>query len=415
MLSDHETAGGAAIAACRLADGLIRQGTEVIRITGSAEGENHAWKTSVLRLKLPEYIFFKMMKKVTRSLANRMSTILINKRLNRLLKDLRPDAINVHNLHGAGWEPAIVGVCAQHAPTVWTLHDMWSFTGRCAYSYDCHKFIKGCDGSCPTHMEYPPLSPKLIPRAWKHRRDLFSNNPQLIAITPSRWLASLAKTGLWEGHHIEVIPNGLDLDSYHSANPVVACRELGINTQDPILMVAAQKISDRRKGWNILVEALKRVRRRPLTLIVLGEGDPDFQIEGINLRRLGYINDEQTKVHAYSASDIFVHPALEDNLPNVIMEAIACGTPVVAFNAGGMAEMFHPDKTGWLADSLSPEALASTLDKACNDLKHGKNMRNACRVQAEEEYDQALQAKRYSRIFRSLIERVEDKEYGTSC
>lgn len=415
MLSDHETAGGASIAASRLAKGLCQLGHRITRIVLSGNGESADWKAIVLH---PPMYLRAACKPVPEKLKKAFGNRFFCSKLDNWLSGLHPDVINIHNLHGGayfGWSPELVGICAAHAPVVWTLHDMWSFTGRCAYSYDCRQFIKGCDSSCPTHGEYPPLNPNLIPRAWEQRHDLFSKNPQLLAVTPSRWLASLAKTGLWAKHHIEVIPNGLDLSCYHPVDPLVSREALAINTKAPVLMIAVQNIFDRRKGWNILVEALKHVRRRPLTLMILGEGDSNFRIEGIKLHRLGYISDEQKKVQAYNASDIFVHPALEDNLPNVVMEAIACGTPVVAFDTGGTAEMFHPDKTGWLADSLSPDALASILDKACDEIEQGKNMRNACRAQAEEEYDQALQAKRYSQIFDSLIERVEVNHHVRSC
>src|SRR5262249_5214313 len=134
--------------------------------------------------------------------------------LRHLLTLARPDIINVHNLHGAapwGWGPRLVEVCLEFAPVVWTLHDMWSFTGRCAYSYDCEKFISGCDASCPTPDEEPKLPAERIHAAWEERRALYARHvDDLVIVTPSRWLAEQARRGMFARHRIEVIPYGLE-------------------------------------------------------------------------------------------------------------------------------------------------------------------------------------------------------------
>jgi glycosyltransferase involved in cell wall biosynthesis len=129
----------------------------------------------------------------------------------------------------------------------------------------------------------------------------------------------------------------------------------------------------------------------------------DFEQPGVHLHQLGYVDHERTKVLAYSAADVLVHPALLDNFPNVVMEALACGTPVVGFPVGGMPEMVSPGITGWLADEVSTQALARTLDKALDDLDRGLNLSESCRTQAEAEYDLSIQAKRYKELFLSLI------------
>jgi glycosyltransferase involved in cell wall biosynthesis len=124
--------------------------------------------------------------------------------------------------------------------------------------------------------------------------------------------------------------------------------------------------------------------------------------EGIQVHSLGYVTHERMKVLAYSAADLLVHPAPVDNLPNVVLEAIACGTPVVGFPIGGMPDMVRAGETGWLASALSSEALADTLAQACGELKRGRNLRGSCRVIAEREYNPALQATRYSNLFGAL-------------
>jgi len=403
ILSDNETSGGAAIAASRLASALTLEDVEVIRIVGRADGNEHPWTTIPLQVRLYEEMVLEVISRVSQRLITALKALILRRRLNGVLKKLRPNIINVHNLHGAGWGIELVNVCSRNAPVVWTLHDMWSFTGRCAYTSSSCNFTEGCDGSCPTFAEYPALAPSLIAEAWRRRRDLMSALPNLVAVTPSKWLSREARAGLWAGHQVEVVPNGLPLGIYAPLSTILAREALGIDAGARVLMIAAPKLSEKRKGMSYLREALQRLSYGPVTVITLGTGGLGFELPGIHLHQLGYIDHERTKVLAYSAADIFVHPALLDNLPNVVMEAIACGTPVVGFPVGGVPEMVNPGSTGWLMDEVSPEALARTLDVALDDLDRGVDLRERCRAQAEAEYDVSIQAKRYLELFRSLM------------
>ena len=402
VVSDLETTGGAAIAASRLADGLHQSGHQVTRIVSKPDLQTHSWTTVTSGFFLVGRAAFRMqISDVWGPISRRICGAI----LSRMLARLRPDVINVHNLHGAfalGMSPGLLRVCASRAPTVWTLHDMWSFTGRCAYSHDCRKFLAGCDETCPTPTEHPSLAPRQISGAWRRRRQLLAGLPGLVAVTPSRWLAQEAKAGLWASHQVEVIPYGLPLDVYRPLSQAVAREALGIEGDGPILLTAAEDLTDRRKGGSLLVEALWQMKEKPLTLVTLGHGHLEVSAENTHIYRLGYVDHERTRVLAYNAADIFLHPAPVDNLPNVVMEAIACGTPVVGFPIGGVRDMVRPGQTGWLADEVTPEALAAATDRAIQDLNAGDDMRLSCRGVAEAEYGLDLQVDRYVKLFQSL-------------
>lgn len=176
MISDTETKGGAAIAASHLAEALITTGHEITRIIGIKnidENSNHPWKSKYVNSFPFEKIVLRGIEIPSKVLSNVISTALQKLHLDKLLNELQPDIINIHNIHGTKWSPEIVQTCEKHAPVVWTLHDMWSFTGRCAYNNNCRKFISGCDSTCPTPNEYPALSPNLIERSWKIRKKCF--------------------------------------------------------------------------------------------------------------------------------------------------------------------------------------------------------------------------------------------------
>jgi glycosyltransferase involved in cell wall biosynthesis len=404
MLSDVETKGGAAIAASRLAEGLSGCGLRVTRLVASADGRKHDWNT----IAEPGWKF--LTARIARrtgvvSSTERWMAFLNAKWLDSVLERLAPDIINVHNFHGAlerGWKLDWIDICMQQAPIVWTLHDMWSFTGRCAYSYDCRKFLTGCDSACPTATESPILAPDQIAGAWDERRRLMGRYPRMAAVTPSRWLAQEAQAGLWGNNKVTVIPYGIPLDIYRPVDQTHAREVLGINARGPVLLVAAQKLTDRRKGMGILAEALQQLASRSLTILTLGAGDLRLAKEGVHLISLGYIDNEETKVLAYNAADVLVHPAPVDNFPNVVVESVACGTPVVSFAIGGLPDIVRPQQTGWLADVVSPAALARAIDTALNDIEGGKDMRKSCRATAEAEYGSELQARRYLDVFLSL-------------
>jgi glycosyltransferase involved in cell wall biosynthesis len=401
MLSDNESSGGAAIAASRLAEALVGLGAEVIRIVGHRDWRNHPWRTELL-MTHREYLVMKAIGKVSARLQTRAVNLVALRRLKVLLTQLKPDIINVHNLHNAGWNLQLVDLSARLAPLVWTLHDMWSFTGRCAYAYDCRRFVTGCDATCPSPLEYPSLDPVLIGRAWKRRRRLLAHYANLAAICPSDWLAQEARTGLWAGHRVEVIPNGVPLGRYLPLSRELARAALGLNLERPVVLAAAQSLTERRKGGKVIVEAIENTQHRPFTLVTLGHGRLSIASDGIEVLSLGHIDHERTLVLAYNAADLFVHPAPVDNLPNVVMEAIACGTPCVGFATGGVPEMVRRGTTGWLAQRVSAPALADVVDQALASIQQGTDLRASCRAVAEQEYGASLQAERYLDFFASL-------------
>jgi glycosyltransferase involved in cell wall biosynthesis len=406
MLSDTETKGGAAVAASRLADALVESGHGVTRIVGEPDGSEHSWETQVLTTPTSPYwrgARFLLPSNWKRSLNHSFC----KDRLDKILSQVRPDVINVHNLHGAawqGWQPDFLEVCMRHAPTIWTLHDMWSFTGRCAYNYDCPKFIAGCNSECPTPTEYPELQPDQIETSWRQRQRVFRNHPALVGVTPSNWLRNEALSGFWSDRKLEVIPNGLPLQLYKPMDRTVAREALGLPLDQPILMLAAADLSGRRKGGELIAQAFQSWSGPPVTLMTVGKGGVEVHNKLVRTISLGYIDHERTKVLAYNAASLLIHAAPLDNLPNVIAESLACGMPVVAFETGGVPEMVVRDVTGWTANPISGESLGQTTRDALVRLIK-TDLRESCRAFAERHYGDRLQAERYLQLFGELVGR----------
>lgn len=406
LLSDLETPGGAAVAASRLAEALIDDGHEVIRIVGSPsdDGQDRRWETRPLHTFPGESRFRKNIMRLPTRLRVRAERF-INRRarekLDDMLAEIGPTAINVHNLHAARWGPDLVTACTRHAPTVWTLHDMWSFTGRCAYSYDCEKFIDGCDASCPTPREYPALEPEYIADAWESRRRIFNSSEDLAAVTPSRWLARKAQEGLWRDHLVETIPNGVPLETFCPKNRMEARKALDVNPDVPVVLLPPAVAIQKRKGSRIIHEILDKIETRPLSLLTFGRARPPEPPAGVELHALGYV-DERIQAEAYSAASLYMHPAPVDNLPNVVLEAMACGTPSVAFDIGGVSDMVRAGQTGWLVDHYDADPMARTVDEALAEVSSGRTLRESCRAVAEDEYNLSKMSQEYVALFESM-------------
>jgi glycosyltransferase involved in cell wall biosynthesis len=415
MISDFESSGGAALAASRLAQGLVNLGHAVERIVAIPSSNGNPWGThTISQLRT-------IPRRVVRRAVPRLGVALdragTEKELARIVRHTRPDVINVHNVHYAqfaGWSEQMLRICAQHAPTVWTLHDMWSFTGRCIAAYDCEKFVTGCDATCPTPGEYPALPPARIAAAWRRKHELLAELPDVVCVTPSRWMAAQAGRGLWRNHRIEVIPYGLPLDVYRPGDREAARRALGLEAGRSVALFTAQVITDRRNGADLLLAALRQGPARPITVITVGQGALQSPASGVPVVSLGTKERESDRVLAYNAADFTVYAAPVGNLPNTILESLACGTPAVAMPVCGVPELVRTGTTGWLAPEATAAGLAGALRAALRDLARGEKLRESCRYVAETEFGQPLQAQRYARLFETFCgtARSEDAVMG---
>jgi glycosyltransferase involved in cell wall biosynthesis len=237
-------------------------------------------------------------------------------------------------------------------PIVWTLHDMWAFTGGCHYSGTCDNFMREC-GNCIFLRDAGDND--LSHSGWLRKADLFANAKNITFVTCSKWLAGVAKqSSLIKNCRIEAIPNPIDINVYAPKDKIVGRTKRGIHPSAKIILFGAANINDRRKGITYLVDALnilKKEHPESQTEVVIFGKNKHFDVTQLpfKVHELSLITSQDELAEIYSMADVFVTPSLEDNLPNTIMEALACGTPVVAFNTGGIPEMVDHQQNGYLA------------------------------------------------------------------
>jgi glycosyltransferase involved in cell wall biosynthesis len=215
-------------------------------------------------------------------------------------------------------------------------------------------------------------------------------------------MASMAREGLWRGHRIEVVPNGLPLDIWRPGDRRAARAELGVSDGDILIAASAGEWSARYKGGPVLIEALRRVTTPKLTLVILGDSSALPDIAGLRVVRPGFVKDPLRCASLLSAADLLVHPALIDNFPNSVLEAIACGVPVVSFGVGGLLDMVRPGISGWLAARPDAASLADCLANAIASVRDGLSLRESCRELAEREYSVEAFARSYEAVLASL-------------
>lgn len=293
---------------------------------------------------------------------------------------------------------------AQETPLVWTLHDMNPFTGGCHYAGDCDRFCRRC-GQCPalgsTGMHDVSRS------VWCRKKTVFGALPadRIVFVSPSRWLAQCARASSLVGRFTcRVIPYGVNIEDFAPRDQNAARERLGVDPSARIVLFAAASLADERKGFSLLVEALSGLNVPNLLLVSLGGGTKP-EINDVPHVHLGYIEDVIRLSDVYSAADVFAIPARHDNFPNTMLESMACGTPVIAFDSGGIGEAVRDGVTGRLVASRAVPALRECIVRTLSDRRLLLDMAKRCRQIAVAEYSLEVQARRYVDLYQELVGR----------
>jgi glycosyltransferase involved in cell wall biosynthesis len=281
---------------------------------------------------------------------------------------------------------------------------MNAVTGGCHYDMGCGHFVQRC-GSCPQLGSNDPED--LARQVWDRKRAIFEqvDARKLCIVTPSRWLGQVAKESpIFRRLRIETIPYGINLDDWAPRDRAAARDVLGIPQDARVVLFLAEMVDNRRKGFALLAEALMKcaVTVDRLWLLSVGNNPPKLSgdLQGSHLQ---YVGNDRFLSLVYSAADVFVIPSLQDNLPNTVMEAMACGTPVVGFDVGGIRDMVRGDRTGVLTAPGDVDALQSALTKILNNPEMRRRMSEEARRVALSEYPLLLQAERYRMLYKELV------------
>lgn len=277
-----------------------------------------------------------------------------------------PDLLHAHNLHGTYFDLHLLPRLSHQVPLFLTLHDAWLLSGHCAHSFDCERWRSGC-GHCPNLGIYPAIQRDATAHNWYRKRDIFLHS-RLFVSTPSHWLMKRVKESILAPAIVEarVIPNGVDLSIFHPADTLKARSRLGIPPNTQVLLTVG--VSMRESIWRdfqtlreAVIRASRRLRGKNLLLIILGEDASPEKYENAELRFLPFQTDGLEVACHYQASDIYLHAARVDTFPCSVLEALACGIPVIATAVGGIPEQVEDSQTGFLVPGGDAAAMAAKI------------------------------------------------------
>lgn len=315
------------------------------------------------------------------------------------------DIVQLYNTHGGYFSHTVLPFISRSRPVVWRLLDMWPVTGHCAYSYDCERWRTGC-GSCPILGDLPALRSDTTALLWKIKRSVYSRS-NLTIVAPSTWMARIAAESPLLGRFpIHVIPNGIDTDVFRHIDQRAARQTLNLPIGHRVLMFSAQFVSDRRKGGAFVPEAIGRLQemgQKNVTLLVVGSGAQAWASDTrVPVRAFETVSNDELLAILYAAADVFIMPTLADNLPNGILESMACGTPAVAFDTGGCADAVRHLETGYLAKHGDVEDLTRGVERLLTDTALRLRLGAQARRVVEQEYSLMLQARRLAGLYEEV-------------
>lgn len=321
---------------------------------------------------------------------------------------LAADVIHLHWInHGFLNPKSLEKLATLEKPIVWTIHDSNTFTGGCHVRFDCQNYLSTC-GNCPLLKQ--AKTDDLSHQIWLKKEKAYKTLKPLI-ISPSTWLANAAKnSGLLKNSTIKVIPNTLETDVFKPIDKKIAKQKFGIDDQQFVLLSGFMPSKkDAHKGTSYLIEALNLwLTKHPdlkdkATLLIFGnrEAHPDLPFK-LPVQFLGTINNDELLAKAYAAADVFLTTSLEDNLPNTVMESLACGTPVVSFTTGGIPDMVKHQENGYLAQYKNSEDFMQGIQWVYHHPEKEKLNLNA-RETVINNFSEGVVAKQYMKVYEQLM------------
>lgn len=410
-INTYDTSGGAALATYRLHKGLCRLGIDSSMLVAHRASKD------------PSVIAFSPSRSFVERLRYRVRENRIPKSFSRyvptrphgferfsddrtpygseLPRHLPPcDIINLHWISRFLDYREFFTSAPRNVPIFWRLSDMNPLTGGCHFDDGCGRFGTGC-GNCPQLGSTDAND--LSHQVWQRKLEAFRNlEPHRLHIIPlNNWMAETVRQSPLLGKFpVTIIPNGVDTEVFAPRDTRVARDLFGVPQNARVVLFGAEVINNRRKGFHLLTQALSALPK-DIFLLSVGLNAPQIQTALPHLH-LGHIADDRLLSLAYNAADVYVIPSLQDNQPNTVLEAMACGTPVVGFDAGGIPDMVRTGKTGLLV----PVGNIDALRTAIIELLHSETrleMASVCRRIVMEEYTRELQVSRYAELYRSSL------------
>ncbi|MCK9532428.1 MAG: glycosyltransferase [Gammaproteobacteria bacterium] len=391
--------GGGAVAMARLHMGLRAAGVDSRILCELPAGE----LPGVHKLPGPRK-WERRLQAVTRALGLNDVHRISSFRMHRHPEIRSADVVTVHGTHHGFFNYLALPRLGNARPTVFVLHDMWAMTGHCGFAYTCERWRSGC-GACPALDTAPAVSRDNTHLEWRLKRWVWRQAPFTV-VSPSSGLASLARQGTLAHLPVHHISHGIDTELYRPLDTTACRRLLNIAPDRKVIMFSSVNVADKRKGGDLLVDALKRLPddlRRRCLLLTMGQGGTGFaRNTGMECMDFGYVNNERMKVLLYSAADVFVLPSLGEAFGLVLLESMACGTPVVAFDVDGVTDLVRDGHTGYRVPVGDTAGLAERLTVLLEEDAQREALGRQCKHIVDRDFRLERQVQSYLDLYRQL-------------
>jgi len=298
------------------------------------------------------------------------------------------DVVHLHSIHGSYFSYLALAHLSRKKPMLFTMHDMWPFTGHCTVSADCERWKTGC-GKCPYPNEYPSIRRDNTRLEWKLKNRIYKRSRLTIA-TVSQDQTEKVKQSMLNHLPTRMIHHGIDTEMFNPLDPLACRKQLGLPADKHVLMFGAADITRHGKGMDLLLRALQNIpdsEKENLVLLTFGKGaHASLDAIGISAVHLGYVEGDREKAVAYAAADLFVMPSRGESFGLVALESMACGTPVVAHRVGGLTDLVRPEHTGLLAEPENVDELCAAIVRLLQDTVLRDRMGKECRAVAVKEF-----------------------------
>lgn len=324
------------------------------------------------------------------------------------VEGLAPDIVNFHWICGF---VRIETLAKLKRPIVLTLHDMWAFTGGCYYTQECDRYTQSC-GACP--QLHSQRDNDITRWVWQRKRKAWQGL-NLTVVTPSRWLGECVRqSSLLRHSRLEVIANGIDISRYKPGDRRYGRSWLNLPPDKHLILFAANSLSYWRKGRKYLMAALQEFQKFTIALetelVILGSPpDEQYLNLGFPVHVQEHLHDDIAISLICATVDLVVVASTQDNLPNSILEALACGTPCVAFDIGGISDMIEHKYNGYLAPAFKTKELANGINWVLEDNQRHQVLSENARKTVVTKFTQEQQAQAYTQLFADILQSVGEK------
>ncbi|MBT9314585.1 glycosyltransferase [Leptothoe spongobia] len=325
-------------------------------------------------------------------------------KLKETISKIQPDIVHLHWINGGFLNPEMIG--GLNIPTVWTLRDMWPFSGGCHYAGECNKYLESC-GKCPILRS---KSENDISRnLWSRKKKAWQNsNIRVVAI--SNWLADCARaSSLFRNQQIVVIHNAVDEKKFRPMSRDFSREALALPPNKKIIAFGAiNPLRNKKKGFQYLAKALKRLSNEnfkdSLEVLIFGSSKPEQEVDiGFKINYLGRLHDDVTLSLVYSAADVMVVPSIQEGFGKTAIEAMACATPVISFDSTGLKDIVEHKLTGYRAECFSVDDLAYGISWILHDEQHLIALSRQARESVEKKFTITKQVDKYHQLYKELI------------